>query len=260
MDFATEHTTRRRAAAVLLALALLLIGTQGVTAATVAVTVAPETDTLMVDDEIDVVISVDSAALDLKTLQVDMSYDGTIIQVLSVQMGDLYASSGHSVFFRDLSRPDTVSAAMSVLGPDISVDGPGEILVVTVRALAPGLSLQMIEEAILIDAAGDQFAYGAGDGVILVDDGTVGIYLPEPRVWLRPAVNPAVGVARIDYAAGGAGEASLIWYDIRGRRLGEMKLEPGRGQVKLRFGPAGVYWVELRQQSIVERTRVVWIP
>jgi len=259
MDFATGHTTQHGSVA-LLVLALLLIGVQGVAAATVDVTVAPEADTLMVDDEIDVIISVDSAALELKTLQVDMSYDGTVIEVLGLQMGDLYANSGHSPFFQNLSRPDTVSAAMSVLGPGVSVDGPGEILVVTVRALAPGLSLQMIEKAILIDVDGGQFAHIPGDGVILVDDGTVGIHLPEPRVWLRPAVHPAVGVALIDYAAGGAGDVLLHWYDARGRRLGAMRLESGRGQVKLRFGSAGVYWVELRQQSIVERTRVVWIP
>ena len=220
----------------------------------------PDPLVLLVDQEFDVSVVVDAAAVDLKTFDISFVYDPAVIEILSVQAGALLVDSGATLFFDSDLVADTVRAVASVLGPGVSFDGPGEVVRFRVKGLAPGISTQVIHRRVLIDVNGAQPEVEVGDGVIEVHAPSVDVGTPVRVLAIRAATSPSYGGGKVEYSVPEGRTATVRWFDARGRALGSRKLAGGAGRLDLGLPGSGLYWVEIRSGSDVRRTRLVVLP
>src|SRR5207244_1435521 len=126
-------------------------------------------DTLVgVSMDVEVSILVDAQAQALKTLDISFTYDPTLLEFVEATQGRLFVDSGDPIFFAPEAAGDSVRAVESVLGPDVSVDGPGEILHLRFNTRTDGASMQTIQRAVLIDAGGQQLVTSLATGTIRI--------------------------------------------------------------------------------------------
>jgi len=230
-------------------------------AAAPMVTVSPSVIQVSSAGEFQVSLMVNAEVGDLSCFALSLDFDSSLFEFVGATEGDLYTSSGlQSTFFVDTDPEGRPRLAGCVLGFQTSVQGPGEIAVVTFRpVVTASAALEMTEitlrdndRAIIPDVehiGGSVLIGGTATSPIGSSLSASMSLLAEPnpsngRVWLRLQAS-----GDLDGSAG----AHLVLYDAAGRQIREIRISSftaglgwdGRDSAG-RSAAAGVYFGVLR--------------
>ncbi len=179
---------------------------------------SPADTTIAPGDEARISIVLDQAQT-IRTIEIFVSYDTTVIRSLDGGPGDLFTSSGFMLFkgFEE-NEPGQWHGYVVVMGSGDYITGPGELFYWQVEGLSPGVSPVVTVDLGLAD----------GNGVILPDavlddnsiivaypgSGTGDLPSPQPSLQLWPnPFNPRVKV-RFEVPLGEW--SRLAVFDLRG--------------------------------------------
>ena len=197
---------------------------------------APETSLVRVDSTFVVSFQAGTPADHFNGYTVEIRFDPTCVQFVSVAEGSLMLGGAPSRFAFPETGDSTVTYTHILLGNGLFVDGPGELSRFTFRALSPGVSP--------LDIVSDPHCTFFDDGLCVNDDSTQAL----PRtVTLRSAV-VVVGSAPVDAPTVGAGEARLLLF----------RPNPARGEGEFVFtaraaGPTRLTVVDVAGHAILSQ-------
>ena len=160
-------------------------------------------------------------ALDIRTVELTVTYDPGILTSLAGNPGQLFTSSGCSLFpdFQD-GTPGQWYGACVALGFDCWVTGPGELYRWTFNGTNPGTSPITAIQVRLYDPQANIIADVTLPGTtVIVGEGTASPPPPAPGLELGIAPNPFNPSCRITLAASTPGPARLEVFDLAGRHL-----------------------------------------
>lgn len=110
-----------------------------------------------------------------------------------------------------------------------------------------------------VAAGGDVAVARSQSPFVILDDGT-GVPASEPAARLLSHPNPTAGETRLAWSTPTRSAATLRMFDVAGRTVDRLRVEPGRASVDwtppARL-PAGLYLVELRSGSETTRGKVL---
>jgi hypothetical protein len=152
--------------------------------------IAPSSTTVQVGDSFSVGITV-TDILDLFDYQLDLSFDPSVLEAVSVSDGGFLTSGGGTSIFGGplvLTFDNTtglITILDSLLGPvppAAGVTGSGSLAVISFNAIAPGVSSLAISNLILESSTGAGIDAAIADGRVLV--GQTATPVPEPATLL----------------------------------------------------------------------------
>ena len=159
--------------------------------------------------------------LDIRTVELTVTYDPAILTSLDGDPGQLFLSSGCSLFpdFQDATAGQWYGACVA-LGFDCWVTGPGELYRWTFNGTNPGTSPITAIQVRLYDPGANVIADVTLPGTtVLVGEGTASPPPPAPGLELGIAPNPFNPSCRISFSASTPGPARLEVFDLAGHRL-----------------------------------------
>lgn len=127
-----------------------------------------------------------SGAIDLYGYQFDLLYDPALIDVLGITEGAFLGAGGPTMFIPgDIDKQLGAIAlnANTLLGPVTGVDGAGSLLLVQMKALAPGMASFSLANGLLVDSGLTLIAFSSGAVAIQIAEGGP-VPLSEPQGWL----------------------------------------------------------------------------
>jgi hypothetical protein len=160
-------------------------------------------------------------ALDIRTVELTVTYDPAILTSIDGDPGQLFLSSGCSLFpdFQD-GTPGEWYGACVALGFDCWVTGPGELYRWTFNGTNSGTSPITAIQVRLYDPAANVIADVTLPGtVVYVGEGTASPPPPAPGLELNLAPNPFNPSCQITFSASTPGPARLEVFDLAGRHL-----------------------------------------
>lgn len=166
-------------------------------------------------------------ALDIRTVELTVTYDPDILTSIDGDPGQLFLSSGCSLFpdFQD-NTPGQWYGACVALGFDCWVTGPGELYRWSFNGTNPGTSPITAIQVRLYDPSANVIAdVTLPPTTVRVGEGTATPPPPAPGLGLELAPNPFNPSCRITLS--GEGPARLEVFDLAGRCLGQ----PWQGQL-----------------------------
>ena len=213
----------RPALVALVALVALTVATASVANAQVDLRFDPSDTTIAVGDNCRMSIMVD-AALEIRTIDVHVTYDTTVVRSLGGGAGSLYTDSG--VFTFAGFEEDTLGhwhGYAILMGAGLFIQGPGELFYWNIEALADGTTPITAIEVYLSTTDGSWF-----DDVLLpATTVTVGSASPVGGIpplqnsldlWPNP-FNPRT---RVSFELPFTGWVNLSVFDVSGRRVAEL--------------------------------------
>jgi hypothetical protein len=217
-------------------------------------------------------IFIDDLDANVRTIDVHVTYDPSIVTSLDGGAGDLYTNSGFFVFEGiENEIPGQWHGYAVVMGSTDFLEGPGELFYWDFSALTDGVSPIIAVEAYV--AAGDGTYYPEvvleGTTIIVGDalSSVEGLPLQPNRlaVWPNP-FNPRTSLL-VDMPRAGLAEVAI--YDLRGRKLFVMHEGPlRRGESVFQWDgrdskglaqPTGQYFFRLNTATGSQVTRATLI-
>lgn len=150
----------------------LLVGTMtpiGLRAQAVSVHCAPDSSVVELIDTFVVDIAVDEQAQAIHCFNFQISFDTSLVTLLSVEEGSLIDDSGQPSFFFTDSTDGTLNVGDCLLGYGLHVNGPGVLTSMTLESRGiTGITSVLINVIDLSDTALAQFSVTTEDGAIIV--------------------------------------------------------------------------------------------
>jgi len=95
-------------------------------------------------------------AIEVRTVELFVSYDATMVTSLGGEPGQLYSEAGCSLFpFFDEDEPGAWYGGSVTMGPDCFVTGPGELYRWNFEGLANGICHVQVDSVVLYDPPAD---------------------------------------------------------------------------------------------------------
>jgi hypothetical protein len=242
-------------------------------AAAVELRFDPEDGVFEPDEDMALSIFVDDA-MDIRTIELTITYDPVILASLDGVPGALYDAAPCSIFDDFINdTPGECYGAAVTIGWDCWVTGPGELFKFTFHTLAEGTSPITVEMVRLYNPDGDVIADVTLQPTTVIvstaSDIPSDILLNSTiRIDSNP-FRPAAGNAEIRFGLKQAATVDLSVYDLSGRRVRELMTEtrrqPGTESMVTWDGrddtghplPTGVYFYVLQGGDIGESRKVV---
>jgi hypothetical protein len=133
--------------------------------------VVPESQVVIVDDEFEVEITVDSTLSSLMGYDVTVSFDASIIEFVDAEEGPLPMSASATTFFywwQPGGAADTVAVNGAVLGT--TVDGPGTLFKLKFKAKMVGTTTIEITRSDLRTGTNTAISHTTKLGTVIVDE------------------------------------------------------------------------------------------
>ncbi|MFH1865842.1 MAG: cohesin domain-containing protein [Candidatus Eisenbacteria bacterium] len=201
--------------------------------------------------------------------QLYVSFDPSVVELVSATQGSLYAYSGHPTWFiPEEEEPGLWHFFDTVMGTGTYVTPPGELLHLEFEALDYGDTEVHIESILLADIDRENLPVGSYEHAHIFVVPLTGVEEGGGTARLGPAYpNPfTAGTAVPFYAPGSAGDAVAEIYDVRGRLVRRIPLPGGvlegelawdgkdeRGQVV----PSSVYFLRMTTRTSTGHCRLV---
>lgn len=198
---------------------LILVATSAGQAA-VTLRFAPDDQTVPTGSNATLSVMLDEA-LDVRTVELTVTYDPALLTSIDGDPGQLFLSSGCSLFpdFQD-NTPGQWYGACVALGFDCWVTGPGELYRWTFNGTNPGTSPITAIQVRLYDPAANVIAdVTLPPTTVRVGEDTATPPPPAPALGLELAPNPFNPSCRITLS--GEGTARLEVFDLAGRCLAQ---------------------------------------
>ncbi len=180
------------------------------------------------------------SSINLRTVEITVTYDTTVVTSLGGGPGALYSESGYFVFDGFEEEPGSWHGYAIIMGAGEYITGPGELLYWDVEGFAEGVSPVVTIEAILYDEASPPNLIAdvtLGDGLIIVGDPLSAVTVTPVAVsQLQIAPNPFNPLTQISFTLEKDTHAHMAVFDARGRRITVLH----DGQVQA--GPFVVDW------------------
>lgn len=145
--------------------------------AVVFVNVTPSNISVVQGQNFSLSIMVGPAGTPVSNIQMDMDFDPSILQVINVTEGDLFAQNGANTSFSggiiDNNAGIISGISSSVMAPD-NVTSPSTLAIVAFTALSPGIS-DIILSGVQINSFGNPYWNGAAANV---SNGVVNVFAP----------------------------------------------------------------------------------
>ena len=161
-------------------------------------------------------------AIDIRTVNLVVTYDTTIVKSIAGGAGALYTDSG--LFTFQGFEEDTLgqwNGYAVIMGSGLAVYGPGELYWWDFETLAEGVTPIVALAADISDVDGDWYTEVLLESTtIIVDDPLSAVHdVPGLRGDLRLHPNPFNPRTRIFFDLAQSGWVELAVYDIRGRQV-----------------------------------------
>jgi len=159
--------------------------------------------------------------LDVRTIELWVSYDETVVEGLGGQPGQLFTGSGCMLFpIFEEDSPGAWYAGAVTMGPTCFVTGPGELYRWNFEGLADGICHVRVDSLVLYDPLAEIIGGVSLSGTtILVGDVTSADTVPGKRLGLSLAPNP-FNPRTVVSLCGQPGEiVTLEIFDLGGRRI-----------------------------------------
>ncbi len=160
--------------------------------------------------------------IDIRTVNVVVTYDTTIVKSIAGEAGALYTDSGLLTFqgFEEDTLGQWNGYAV-LMGSDLAIYGPGELYWWDFETLAEGVTPVVALSAYISDINGDWYPDVSLDSTtIIVDDPLSGVHdVPGLRGDLRLHPNPFNPRTEIFFDLAQPGWIELTVYDVRGRQV-----------------------------------------
>jgi len=206
-------------------------------------------------------------AIDVRTIELWISYDQTIVTGLGGQPGQLFSESGCPLFpFFDEDVVGSWYAGCVTMGPDCFLTGPGELYRWDFEGLLNGICHVQVDSVVLYNPLAEVIADVtlAGTTIIVGDPSAVNTP-PAHLLTLALAPNPFNPRTTIRFGGRPDESATVEVFDLSGRRLatlwsGRLGPEPGvvqwDGTDRLgRAVPGGAYLFRIFGQGDRQITR-----
>jgi hypothetical protein len=208
----------------MMAAALFLVGLAGPVHAQVTLRYSPQDTTLAPGETGRLSIHLDEA-LDVRTIDVRVSFDPAVVRSLGGTGGQLYIDSGFQLFQSfENSAPGEWYGFTVVIGSDDFITGPGELYRWDFEALAEGIS-PVTDVQTYMSAPGSVWYPDVtiGPTTIVVDDPVSAVTdLPVMPADLRIWPNPFNPRANVGFTLETSGNVRLAVYDAAGRRVADL--------------------------------------
>ena len=152
-----------------------------------------------------------------------LSFDPSVLSLVSAHWGGLYADSPFPKFFDyDLPAPDTVSVTACVLGYRSYIIPPGSLFELRFEAVDYGITEVSIGRISILDIDRDPVVEDIGRAGIVIVSSQTGETVPPPAEGsLRSSPNPfnPSTTLVLELPEGSAGRTEIEIYDAAGRRV-----------------------------------------
>ncbi|MBZ0268541.1 T9SS type A sorting domain-containing protein [bacterium] len=203
----------------------------------------------------------------VKGIHSDVSFDASRLELVSVAQGSLLADQAASVFFKDLPSDGAVVVDAAVMGRDLTVQGSGDVAVLTFRVIASGAA-PVLEDAAL--RGRDNRRAGRPVTPVLVETPAsqpAAVSVPERLELLAARPNPFSKSTDIVFRLPATSPVSVKIYDVTGRHvrtLVDRTMTPGehrtawdgRGSDGRPVG-SGIYFYTFRSEGLSRTHRLV---
>jgi hypothetical protein len=170
-------------------------------------------------------------AIDIRSINIVVTYDTTIVKSIAGEVGALYTDSGFFTFqgFEEDTLGEWNGYAV-LMGSGLAIYGPGELFWWDFETLAEGVTPVISLAADISDINGDWYADVSLDSTtIIVGDPLSGVHdVPDLRGDLRLYPNPFNPRTEIFFDLDRSGWVELAVYDVRGHQV--MVLHDGTAQ------------------------------
>jgi len=206
-------------------------------------------------------------AIDVRTIELFVSYDATMVTSLGGQPGQLFADSGCPLFpFFDEDEPGAWYAGCVTMGPDCFVTGPGELYRWNFEGLANGICHVQVDSVVLYDPPADIIEGVTLEGTTILIGIVSSVDTPSAQnLTLALAPNPFNPRTTISFGGRPDESVTVEVFDLRGRRLatlwkGILGPQPGVVQwdgtdFRGRAVPGGAYLFRIFGQGDRQTTR-----
>jgi len=161
--------------------------------------------------------------INLRTVEVTVTYDTTVVKSLGGGPGNLYVNSGYFVFDGFEEEPGSWHGFAIVMGAGEYITGPGELFYWDIEGLVEGISPVVTVEAILYDEASppnlipDVFL---GDATIIVGDPLSAVMeIPTAGIPFQVAPNPFNPRTRLSFDLKQSSYVHLAVFNARGHQV-----------------------------------------
>ncbi|MBZ0268540.1 right-handed parallel beta-helix repeat-containing protein [bacterium] len=206
-------------------------------------------------------------ARSVKGIHSDVSFDASRLELQSVTQGSLLADQAASVFFKDLPSDGAVVVDAAVMGRDLTVQGSGDVAVLTFRVIASGAA-PVLEDAAL--RGRDNRRAGRPVTPVLAETPAsqpAAVSVPERLELLAARPNPFSKSTDIMFRLPATSAVSVKIYDVTGRHVRTLvnrTLAPGehrtawdgRGSDGRPVG-SGIYFYTFRADGLSQTHRLV---
>lgn len=211
--------------------------------------------------------------VNLRTIEVTVTYDTTLVESLGGGPGMLYQSSGHFVLQSFEEEAGRWHGFAIVMSAGEFITGPGELLYWDVTGLVEGVcpiqtvEVQIYDEQPQANPLNDVIL---ADNSLIIHDTISAVHVPAvPSGGLQIYPNPFNPRVQVGFQLENAAQGRLTVHDARGHRVTELH----RGLIEAgpqvfswdgtdesgRFMPAGVYVFQLQTGHEVRRAKAVLV-
>jgi len=206
-------------------------------------------------------------ALEVRTIELWVSYDATRVTSLGGQPGQLFADSGCSLFpFFDEDEPGAYYAGCVTMGPTCFTTGPGELYRWNFEGLSTGICHVQVDSVVLYDPLADIIEDVRLEGTTILVGIVSSVDTPSAQhLSLALAPNPFNPRTTISFGGRPDESVTVEVFDLSGRRMatlwrGILGAEPGVVQwdgtdLRGRAVPGGAYLFRIFGQGDRQTTR-----
>lgn len=207
------------------------------------------------------------AEIEVRTFEIWISFDTTLVTDLAGHPGQLFANSGCPLFpFFDEEEPGSFYSGCVTMGPTCFLTGPGELFRWDFEGLDNGICHVQVDSLVLYNPLADVIEGVSLSGTTIVVGTVSSVNTPSAqRLTLALAPNPFNPRTTISFGGQPDESVSVEVFDLRGRRLatlwrGILGTEPGNVQWdgtdgKGRSVPGGAYLFRIFGQGNRQLTR-----
>jgi len=200
-------------------------------------------------------------ALEVRTIELWISYDATIVTSLGGQPGQLFDESGCSLFpFFEEDVPGAWYGGSVTMGPDCFTTGPGELFRWNFEGLDNGICHVQVDSVVLYDPVADVIEGVSLSGTTVLVGIISSVETPSAQsLTLALAPNPFNPRTTISFGGPPDERVTVEVFDLSGRRLdtlwkGILGPEPGVVQWdgtdrRGRAAPGGAYLFRISGQG-----------
>ena len=203
----------------------------------------------------------------IRTIEITVTYDTTIVQSLGGGAGDLFLQSGHPLFRGfDNSQPGLWYGYCVLLGAGLSISGPGELFHWEFAGIADGTTaITAVQIAVSSVTTAWYPEVDLDPTTITIGDPVSAVPPAAGMQGLRLAPNPFNPRTTVEGDLDAAAPVRLTVHDLRGRLVavlhdgrldaGPFALDWDGHDLAGRTAPGGLYLFRLESGTTVEQTK-----